>query len=315
MSHNREEVTRLLYAIDRGEARIDEPLEIRLSDLTVFHQPLRQAVMAQGVVRRRVGELISEAITHSDNTANDTLLRRVGGPDKVRRMFKDKGLGGIRFGPGERLLQSQIAGLSWRPEYSIGNNFFEARDRLPMATREAALTRYVADPIDGATPSGITQALSLLANEQLLSPETTRYALDTLALTHSGPQRLKGSVPADWKIYHKTGTGQVLGARATGFNDVAILEAPDGARYAVAVMVGETRASIPDRLKMMQATCAFAGSPDYVRGLDQLGTPVSAYAELAAILRGIEGGGRTCGERRSGRAGRTARPVRGPVRR
>jgi beta-lactamase class A len=245
-----------LDAIDREKARLDEELTIGPKDLTLFHQPLRAAVLEQGEVRAPIGHLIFSAITRSDNTANDRLLRRIGGPDHIRQMLQQKGLGGIRFGPGERLMQSEIAGIRWSPELSLGSNFDQARARLPMAARQAALSQYLADPVDGATPSGITQALSLLASEQLLSPAATRYAMDTLALTHSGPKRLKGGVPPDWKIYHKTGTGQVLGPLSTGYNDVGILEAPDGARYAVAVMIGETRSAIPDRMKMMQLVTA-----------------------------------------------------------
>lgn len=139
---------------------------------------------------------------------------------------------------------------------SLGRNFYDARVKVPMARRQAALAAYVADPVDGATPSGITQALALLASGRLLTPEVTQFAMDTLAQTKSGPRRLKGGAPAGWKVYHKTGTGQELGAVSTGYNDVGILEAPDGARYAVAVMIGETRSPIPLRMDLMQAVSA-----------------------------------------------------------
>jgi beta-lactamase class A len=52
---------------------------------------------------------------------------------------------------------------------------------------------------------------------------------------------------------HKTGTGQELNGRATGFNDVGIMTAPDGTSYAVAVMIGETRVPIPTRWALEQA--------------------------------------------------------------
>jgi len=60
-------------------------------------------------------------------------------------------------------------------------------------------------------------------------------------------------VPAGWEFLHKTGTGQVLGPVATGYNDIGIMTAPDGTRYAVAVLLGDTTASIPERMRMMQA--------------------------------------------------------------
>ena len=71
-----------------------------------------------------------KAITTSDNTANDKLMRSVGGPEAVRNMIAAKQLGAIRFYNGERALQSRIAGLIWSPSYSIGNAFYEARDAL-----------------------------------------------------------------------------------------------------------------------------------------------------------------------------------------
>lgn len=266
----------MLDRIDRKSAGLDEKLAIGPSDLTLFHQPLRAAVLEQGQVRVPIRQLITDAITHSDNTANDRMLTRVGGPDAIREMLKEKGLGGIRFGPGERLLQSGIAGMDWRPEYSLGRNFYDARVRVPMPVRQAALDRYVADPVDGATPSGITQALSMLAGGQLLSPAASQYALDTLAQTKSGPMRLRAGAPAGWKVYHKTGTGQELGPLSTGYNDVGILEAPDHTRYAVAVMIGETRSPIPVRMAMMQAvSAAVARHHDGIVGGGAVGTTLA----------------------------------------
>ena len=57
-----------------------------------------------------------QALTKSDNTSNDKLMRSVGGPEAVRAMIRAKGLGAIRFYEGERSLQSRIAGLTWTPE-------------------------------------------------------------------------------------------------------------------------------------------------------------------------------------------------------
>ena len=76
--------------------------------------------------------------------------------------------------------------------------------------------------------------------------------LAILARTHSGPLRIKAGVPAGWTVYHKTGTGQILGSLATGFNDVALLRAPSGELYALAVMIAQTRVPIPERLALMQ---------------------------------------------------------------
>lgn len=243
----------LLDRVDRGEVSLSDRIAITPSDLTLFHQPLAARVRAQGQVEETAAALLDLAITGSDNSANDALLRHAGGPDAVRGFIERNNLGRIRFGPGERLLQSRIAGLDWQQRYSVGSSFQTARNAVPLAMRQQALQRYLADPEDGASPDAIVAALARLARGELLSPASTRLMLDTMVRTRSGPQRLRAGVPAGWQVAHKTGTGQVLGAVSTGYNDIAILTAPDGTRYAVAVMIADTTASIPQRMAMMQS--------------------------------------------------------------
>jgi len=243
----------VLDAVDRGQLKLDQPIVIRPNDLAVLNQPLRQEVLDKGSVTLPVRALMMQALSRSDNLANDKLLWTIGGPDRIREMLRRKDMDGIRFGPGERLMQSRIAGLEWNPVYSLGRNFYEARAKLPMEQRKAALGSYLANPVDGASPEGIVRAFSRLVKGELLTPESTLVMLDVLGRTHSGPMRLKAGAPKDWKVYHKTGTGQELQRLATGYNDVGLLQAPDGGWYAVAVMIRETEVPIRDRMDMMQS--------------------------------------------------------------
>ncbi|RDE04737.1 serine hydrolase [Sphingomonas aracearum] len=245
----------VLDQVDRGRLSLDTPLVVRSEDLTVFHQPMAMLVKGDGY-HTDVRELLRRALTTSDNTANDKLLQTVGGPEAVRGFIQRKGLGAIGFGPGERLLQAGTAGLSWRSEYSRGLAFQAARAKLSRETRIAAFDAYVDNPPDGAAPSAIAFALAALARGELLSPASTRYLLSTMEASRTGPQRLRGAVPASWTSAHKTGTGQDLLGRTAGYNDVGLLTAPDGTRYAVAVMIGDTRRSIPQRQALMQAVAA-----------------------------------------------------------
>ena len=242
----------LLDRIDAGQAALTDMVRIGPEDLTLFHQPLAARVQREGEVRETVATLLELAITTSDNTANDALLRHAGGPQAVRGFIERQRLGRIRFGPGERLLQSRIAGMEWQQRYSVARSFQAQRALIPLAVRQAALDRYLADPEDGAAPSAIVDALARLARGDLLSTRSTRLMLDTMARTRSGPQRLRAGVPAGWAVAHKTGTGQELNGVATGYNDIGILTAPDGTRYAVAVMLASTSASIPARMALMQ---------------------------------------------------------------
>jgi beta-lactamase class A len=238
---------------DQGRIRLDQPVTLTRSDLTLFHQPIAAQVLQNGSYTTTVGDLLTRALTRSDNTANDRLLTLVGGPGAVRDTLANKRIGGVRFGPGERLLQAGTAGLPWRQEYSIGNGFSLARSRLDPAVRRAALDAYVNDPPDGATPLGIADSLARLARGELLSESSTRVFVETMGQTLTGRARLRAAAPAGWQVAHKTGTGQDLNGRNAGFNDVGLLTAPDGRRYAVSVMIGDTRASTTARQQLIQS--------------------------------------------------------------
>jgi beta-lactamase class A len=240
-----------LDAVDKGRVRLDDKVTLTKSDLTLFHQPIRDLIMGGGSYRTTLADLMFKAITTSDNTANDKLMRAVGGPQAVRSMIAAKQLGAIRFYNGERALQSKIAGLVWSQSYSIGNAFFDARDALPLAVRRAAFNRYIEDPYDGAAPHAIVGALAKLKRGELLSPDSTRRLLYIMSNTHTGPQRLKGGLQPGWTLNHKTGTGQELGGVQTGYNDIGIITAPDGKSYAVAVMIKKTTTPLPVRMTLM----------------------------------------------------------------
>ncbi len=246
-------VLTVLERVDQGRASLSDVVRIGPDDLTLFNQPLAERVRREGEVRMTVAELIEDAITLSDNTANEALLRTAGGSAAVRDFLTRKGLSGIRFGPGEREMQSRIAGMQWQQRYSVGRTFQTERALVPASVRRAALDRYLEDPEDGAHPAAIAQALGRLARGELLSASSTAYILDALMRTRSGPQRLRAGVPAGWTVAHKTGTGQEFEGRATGYNDVGIVTAPDGTRYTVAVMLAHTTASIPQRMALMQS--------------------------------------------------------------
>ena len=242
-----------LAQVDAGELDLQERVTMGRQDLTVFYQPIRNIVRSRGSFTSDYADLMRRAMAESDNSANDRLLRRVGGPEVVQAWLDSNGLGEIRFGTDERSKQSRIAGLAWNQAYSYRDEFFKARDRLPDAARRAAFESYLADPVDGAGAIAMAQALALLARGELLSESSTALLLDIMREAKSGPRRLKGGVPEGWDFGHKTGTGQFFDGEQSGYNDVGILTAPDGSAYAIAVLIGRTREPTPARMDMMQA--------------------------------------------------------------
>jgi beta-lactamase class A len=238
---------------DRGELSLARPVTLTKADMTLFHQPVAKQIGAGGYTTT-LDSLMTRAIQQSDNTCNDVVLWRAGGPGAVRDFLRSRGLSGIRFGPGERLLQSRIAGMEWKQSYAYNGAFYAARNAVPAAVRRAAFESYIKDPMDGATPLGIVDALAKLKRGELLSPASTAKLLSIMGNTRTGAQRLKGGLSGGWRLAHKTGTGQVLGGVQAGYNDIGIVTAPDGHSYAVAVMIRRTGAPLGERMAVMQNT-------------------------------------------------------------
>jgi beta-lactamase class A len=242
----------VLDAVDRGKLRLQDPVLVRREDMSVFHQPI-QARLTDAGYPTTIGDLLVGAIAQSDNAADDILIRQVGGAGAVQSAVSSRGLGGIRCGPEVHLLESKIAGLDWRADYSFGQAFWTARDAVDPQVRAAKLQAYLADPEDGAAPAALVTLLSRLKRGELLSQASTARLLEIMAGTTTGPLRLPAGLGPGWRIAHKTGTGQDLADLSTGNNDVGLLTAPDGRTYAVAVMIASTRQPVPERQRLMAA--------------------------------------------------------------
>jgi beta-lactamase class A len=286
---------------DRGQLSLNGPVTVTRSDLTLFHQPISQQVGSSGYTTT-LSELMQRAMQQSDNTCNDFVLWKAGGPEAVRSFLASKGISGIRFGPGERLLQSRIAGMEWKPSY-VGANFYAARNAVPMSVRRTAFENYIRDPMDGATPVGTVEALARLKKGELLSPQSTQRLLSIMSNTKTGPRRLKGGLAPGWRLAHKTGTGQVLGGTQAGYNDIGIVTAPDGRSYAVAVFIRRTSAPLSHRMETMQDTVRavinyaqnapaqrFAAQPVQTMQPAQANRMESVAATVAALKEEEEGG-------------------------
>jgi len=223
-----------------GKLSLDKKIRVTRDDIVVFSQPIKQYLSSQDSFEMPVRELLAHAINASDNLANSVLIRVAGGPQAINQMLDRRKVQSIRFGPGEVLLQSAIAGLEWRPEYRKGNGFKEQRSRIPMEKRRAALDKYLASPLDGAAPGTIALVLKRFGERAADDPGAKLLKL--MAGTYTGRSRLRSGLAPGWSLAHKTGTGQVLGSISTALNDVGVMKAPDGCRYQVAVMIAETRA-------------------------------------------------------------------------
>jgi beta-lactamase class A len=167
---------------------------VRRQDLSLFVQPIAALVGPQGY-RTTLADLVQRAIVDSDSAAADILIAKVGGPGQVEAFLTRKGMMEVRVDRDERHLQTEILGLSWKPEYVDPAVFEEAVDAVPMRQRNIAYRRYRSDPRDTTTPEGMVTLLQQLAAGKLLSASSTNFLLGLMQQTATFPDRLKAGVP------------------------------------------------------------------------------------------------------------------------
>ena len=211
-----------------------------------------------GGVSRTVRELLELAIIESDNTAADALLELVGGPDAVERRMRTLRLHDISIDRSEGQLLLDMAGVTNAPaphEWTV-----EMQRRLvaevDRESLNAARTRYLADERDTATPYATAELLGRLKLGDLLPRAQTDLLIGLMELTKTGMQRLKGRLPPDTAVAHKTGTTAVV------INDAGIITLPVDSkipgRLAIAVYVADgSRIAAMERSVAAIAAAAF----------------------------------------------------------
>jgi beta-lactamase class A len=224
-----------LAEVDAGRLSLDEAISIGAKDLSPPRSPIADAWPGRKVYS--AGELLEAAVSDSDNTAADVLMKRIGGPGAVSGWLQSQKIEEVRVDRYERELQPNALGMaSFRPAWK-GAAFEAALATVPLAQRQAAAEAYLRDPRDTATPRGMIVFLSRLDAGELLSPASTRRLVTIMASSPRGPERLKAGLPQGVFFTHKIGTGRSFGGRTSAYNDVGIFTLADKRSYAIAAFL------------------------------------------------------------------------------
>jgi beta-lactamase class A len=228
----------VLKAVDAGRLKLDQPITIRQTDirdgLSSFLDNKKLPAPRQFTVR----ELISGMVSHSDNTACDMLLDRIGGPAEVTRVLRALGISGMSVDLDERDMGREILRL--------GPQGFDR------------------DGCNSSTPAAMASLLEMTHRAELqLKPESQRLIIRVLAETATGARRLKAGLPPSTPLWHKTGTGHRIKGVNLATNDVGFFRLPDGSHAAIAVFV--KLGTVPD--PQLEAAIAEAARQAYTLAL------------------------------------------------
>ena len=249
-----------LEQVDRGQWRLDQSFGFKRSDLSLSHQPITQRLGRRESIQITLDECIELMVTESCSGAADFIIRRLGGPQAVNAFLVKHDIQGMRIDRQERDLQTQIGGISWRPEFVDEDVIEAAYAAVSEADKDAAYARYLADPRDTTTPAAMAKLLQKLLKGQLFTPKSTRYLLGVMERTVTGPDRLQAGVPKGWTLGHKTGTSSTHRGVAGATNDVGIARNKAGDWVILVALLRESTLPPRERDRIL-ADVARAGFP------------------------------------------------------
>lgn len=246
----------VLSEVDAGRVLLTERVYLLENQLSPQRSPI--ATAWPGRREYTVAELLAAAVTDSDNTAADVLMKRIGGPGALSAWLTVKHVSGIRVDRYEREIQPQVYGMpSFRPAWRTDAAFAAARSAVPPAARLAAMRAYMADPRDTATPRGMLTFLQMLDQGDLIAPASTRLLIQLMSQTARGGARIRAGLPKAALLAHKPGTSGVDQGLSSAHNDVGIFRLADRRAYAICVFLsGSTLAEAGRDAIIAQVTSA-----------------------------------------------------------
>jgi len=172
---------------------LDKVIRYTKDDL-VDYSPVTEKHVADGMT---VAELCHAAITRSDNTAGNLVLKQIGGPAGLTAFLRSLGDNVSRSDRWETALNV------WRPG--------EKRDTT--------------------APRPWADDLRALTAGNALVPADRARLIGWMKANETGDARIRAGLPAGWTAGDKTGTGGVYG----NANDIAIAYPPSGAPLIIVV--------------------------------------------------------------------------------
>lgn len=245
-----------MYAQERaGTLTFEEMRQLSPSDQHVGSGDISVIFDLPGVTMN-LANLANMMMMVSDNSATDVLLARVGGPTPVNARMRALGLTGIRV---DRTIQELVLDFGGHDTEKLKHMLLpELRPlmRRPPADEATRLTRHnqnAADLRDQATPHDMTRLLEMLWQGKVVDADASKAMLELMKRCRTGAARIKGLLPSDTVVAHKTGS---LGGTV---DDLGIIYLPQSAGHvAISVLSKRTLADSSDVERVIAEIARYA---------------------------------------------------------
>ena len=199
----------VLSKVDSGSLKLDEKIPLNKKDLHPgTWSPLRDKY-PNGGVSIPLSEIIEYTIMQSDNNGCDILISLVGGTETVKKFIESKSIKDFDIKATEKECHE-----SWNVQYS-----------------------------NWSTPVSAVNLLKKFYDRKIVSSESTEYLMNVMIRTSTGDKRIKGLLPSNADVAHKTGTSGIRNGITPGTNDIGIVRLPNGKHFAIAIFVSDSRES------------------------------------------------------------------------
>jgi len=201
----------VLHQIDQGRHSLNEKIHITHKSLdTATWSPMLKDFPAQDI-DLTLRDLLIYTVSKSDNNACDVLFRVAGGTKTVNNYIHRLGIQKIRITATEAAMRQK-----WEVQYT-----------------------------NWCQPDAMLQLLKKFYKGELLSKSSRDFLMKIMTESENSPKRIKGLLPANAVVAHKTGTSNTNKEGITAAtNDIGIITLPDGRHVALVVYVSDYRTGV-----------------------------------------------------------------------
>ena len=226
----------MLSLVDMKEHSLDDKYVIKDEDLRPTHSAMTEHLLPGSELT--LENLISVMLQYSDNVATDLVLDMAGGGQAVTDKMRALGVDIRVDRPTWVLIMNWLGIEDASVESPVSKQDYQeaVTQDIDWVDVDALSRRFEEDPRDAATPRGMTRLLEGIWRREILSEASSELLIDIMYGTTTGAGRLKGMLPPNTQVSHKTGT---IGMTT---NDVGIIDLPHGAGHvAVVVFIKSSR--------------------------------------------------------------------------
>jgi len=212
----------VLAQVKEGQFALEDEVSIQKTDQHLGSGMLSD-LTAPGI-KLTIRNLINFMMLISDNSATDLLLNKVGASSVTNRL-RTYGLEKITVDRTCHHLIMDAIGMDYEkykdlPLDEVTEAFRKDRADNPEAFEQASrsFSKIIKDQ---SSPEAMNRLLVLIYKEEILDGESCDLIIEVMLRCQTGQRRIKGDLPSDVKVAHKTGT---IGGTV---NDAGIIELPD----------------------------------------------------------------------------------------